>query len=115
MLSELLTGLEGRVWIDVETQRVTRIEARVLHVVNFGFGFVARLYPGGTVEFEQTNVGGNHWAFSHLDEHLLVRALMVKTMPENAKMTSSDFEMMPSAVSYQDAIKMLLAMPLPKS
>jgi hypothetical protein len=115
MMSDLLTGLEGRVWIDEETKHVTRIEGHVLHVVNFGFGMVARLYPGGSVEFEQTNVGGDHWVFSHLDEHLVVRALMVKTMPENAKITSSDFEMMPAAIPYQDAIKMLLAMPIPKN
>jgi hypothetical protein len=114
MLSDLLTGLQGRVWIDEETQHVTRIEGNVLHVVNFGFGMVARIYPGGSVVFEQANVGGSHWVFSHLDEHLVVRALMVKTMPENTSMTASDFEMLPAAVSYQDAIRMLLAMPLPK-
>jgi hypothetical protein len=113
MMSEILTGLQGRVWIDEATQRVTRIEGHVLHVINFGFGVVARLYPGGFVEFEQTNVGGEHWVFSHLDEHLVVRALMVKTMPEDARMTSSNFVMLPTAVSYQDAIKMLLQKSIP--
>jgi hypothetical protein len=112
MLSELLTGLEGRVWIDEETKHVTRAEGRVLHVVNFGFGVVARIYPGGSIVFEQTNVGGGHWVFSHLDEHLVVRALMVKTLPENSKITATDFTLMPAAMPYQDAIRMLLAQPI---
>ncbi len=40
MLADLLTGLAGRFWIDSETQRVTRAEASVLHPVNFGWGVV---------------------------------------------------------------------------
>jgi hypothetical protein len=113
MLSEILTGLEGRVWIDEQTRHVTRIEGHVLHVVNFGFGMVARIYPGGSVEFEQTNLGNDHWVFSHLDEHLVIRALMVKTLPENTKMTASDFAVFPTALPYQDAIRNLLALAAP--
>ena len=32
------------------------------------------------MELEQTNVGGDHWVYSHLDEHLMARVLMVKTL-----------------------------------
>jgi hypothetical protein len=113
MVSDILTGLEGRVWIDEETRHMIRAEGRVLHVVNFGFGMVARIYPGGSVTFEQTNVGGGHWVFSHLDEHLVVRALMVKTLPENSKITTTDFTLLPAALPYQEAIRLLLAMPVP--
>jgi hypothetical protein len=113
MMSELLTGLQGRVWIDQTSQRVTRIEGHVLHTVNFGFGMVARIYPGGTLVFEQTNIGGDHWLFSRLEEHLMLRALMVKSMPQNTQMSSSNMVLLPSLLSYQDAIKMLLATPVP--
>jgi hypothetical protein len=113
MFAEVLTGFQGRVWIDPLTQTMTRIEGKVLHPVNFGFGILARIYPGGTLEFEQTNAGANHWVYSNVDEHLIVRALMVKTMPENVKMTSSNIEMLPSLMSYQDAIHMLLAEQIP--
>lgn len=113
MLAELLTGLQGRVWIDASTQRMTRIEGNVLHPVNFGFGIVARIYPGGTIEFEQRDAGGAHWMYSHVDEHLMVRALLVKTMPENVQMTATDIQMLPTVVSYQDATRMLLAEKIP--
>jgi hypothetical protein len=110
--ADLLTGVEGRVWVDAQTQCMTRVEAKILHPINFGFGFLARLYPGGTVEFEQGPAGGDRWVYRHVEEHVTVRALMVKTLPVNVEMTSWDFRLMPSPVPYQEAIKMLLAMPI---
>jgi hypothetical protein len=113
MEADLLTGIEGRVWIDPRSHCMTHIEARVLHAVNFGFGVVAKIFPGGTVVFEQTRAFGDRWAYSHMEEHLTARVLLVKTLPENTIMTSSDFRPMPSLLPYQDAVKILLAMQIP--
>jgi len=112
MYAEMLTGLEGRVWIDAQSKCITRIEAHVLRPVNFGFGVLAKIFPGGTVELEQTRATGDRWAYSHVDEHLTARVLLVKTVPENSTITSSDFRPMSSLLPYQDAIRLLLAMPV---
>jgi len=112
MFAECLTGLEGRVWIDPRTQTLMRIEARVLRPVNMGFGILAKIYPGGTLALDQVNLGGEQWVYSHLDEHLTARVLMVKNMPEDSVITSWDFHAMPSLLSYQDGIRALLAMPV---
>jgi len=112
MTADLLTGIEGRVWIDARSHCMIRVEAHVLHAVNFGFGVVAKIFPGGTVEFEQIRAVGDRWAYSHLEEHITTRLLLVKTLPENAVMTSFDFRPVPTLMSYQDAVKMLLAMPV---
>ncbi len=113
MVSNLLTGLEGRLWIDATTRRVTRAEGHVLHPVNFAFGIVARIYPGGTIEFEQADAGADHWVYSHVTEHLTVREMMVKTVPENAEFNASDFRVLPNPIDWQQAIHLLLAMPVP--
>lgn len=113
MLSQSLTGLAGRVWVDEETKHVTRIEGHVLHPVNFGFGILARLYPGGTVALEQVNAGDGHWIYSHVEDHLVVRAMMIKTVNNNVDMRSSHIEPLPALVGYQEAIRMLLAAPVP--
>jgi hypothetical protein len=113
MVSEILTGLEGRVWIDAQSHVMTRIEGRILHPVNFGFGILARIYPGGTIEFEQVRAGGDRWVYRHVTEHLTVRAMLVKTVPQNAELTSWDFRLLPALMPYQDAIHTLLAMPVP--
>lgn len=113
--AELLTGIEGRVWIDSASHRMTRIEGRILHTVDFGYGLVARIFPGGTVELEQADAGGDRWVYSHLREHIQVRVLMVKNLLQNSEANSWDFRLLPSLPHYQDAIKMLLEMKIPLS
>lgn len=113
MVAELLTGIEGRLWIDSRLHVVTRGEAHVVRAVNFGWGMLAHIYPGGTVEFEQTPVGDGHWIYSHLNEHLKIREVMVKTVTENTTMTASRVQRPPSLLSYEDTIRKLLETPLP--
>jgi len=113
MVSELLTGIEGRLWIDQGTQRLTRGEARVRQPLDMGWGMVARVYPGGTVEFEQADAGNGRWVYSHLVEHLTVREVLVRTAAQNAVVTSSDFRLLPAPISFQDAVHLLLAIPSP--
>jgi hypothetical protein len=113
MISDLLTGFAGRIWIDAKTMTLLRAEGHVLKPIHVGWGgMVANIFPGGTVEFEQSDSGNNHWVFTQADEHLTLRELMVHTVPFDSKVESTDFRPLPGPVSYQDAIRMLLAEPL---
>ena len=113
-ICKALTGIEGRMWVDAASHRLTRIEGRIVQQVNFGWGgILARIQPGGSVEFEQINAGGSRWVYSHVDSHLSMVALWVKTIPMNDKMTASDFHLLPAPISFQDAVHTLLAMPVP--
>ena len=114
MVSDILTGVAGRLWIDRKSKVVTRIEGRVLKPVDFGWGVLARIFPGGTVEFEQANAGGDRWAYAHLRENVTIREMLVKTAQQNTKMDAANFELLPAPVEFQDAIRMLLATPLPR-
>jgi hypothetical protein len=113
MISELLTGLAGRIWIDSRTHTITRVEGHVLRPVNFGWGVVARIYPGGSIQFEQKLVDGKRWAFSHLEEDLTIREAMLHTVRDKTRMTAWDFELLPTPMSFQDAVRTLLAMHVP--
>ncbi len=108
MVSELLTGLKGRVWIDARTATMTRIDGDVLRPVNFGWGVVARIYPGGHMEFEQTLIEGKRWAYSHLDMNITVREVMLRTVNEKTKVSAWNFQLLPSPLSFQDAVHELL-------
>ena len=110
MSAEALGGLEGRLWIDARTHYLTRMEATVFRAINFGL-FLAHVYPGGKLTFEQTRVGDERWIFSKFTEHVELRVL-VKTLKENTDIEAADFCIVPE-MSYRDAIKMLWATPLP--
>ena len=113
MVSELLTGFKGRVWIDPQTKTVTRIEGDVIRPVNFGWGLVARVYPGGHIEFEQTLVEGKRWIYSHLDMNVTIREIMLRTVNEKTKMGAWNFKLLPAPINFQDAVRELLAERIP--
>jgi len=111
-LDDLLTGIKGRMWIDAQSRRVVRLEGTVQKDVNFGWGILGKIYPGGTIVLEQSNVAGDRWIYSKLDTHLTMRVI-VKTVAMNDKMTASDFRPLSGPMSVQDAVHTLLAMPVP--
>lgn len=109
MIAELLTGLKGRVWIDERSKTMTSIEGDVIRPVNFGWGVVARIYPGGHIEFEQTPVEGKRWIYSRLDMNITVREVMLHTVNDKTKMSAWNFQLLLSPISYQDAVHALLS------
>ena len=111
-MAEALTGLQGRVWIDRRSQRMVRMEGHIFKPVNFGWGMLAHIYPGGSVSLEQTNAGSNRWIYTHFVQDVNVRALMLKTLKIDAKIDASDFQVLPAPLTYQEAVRLLLATPL---
>lgn len=105
--AQALTGLEGRLWVDAKTHHLVRMEGTVFRGVNFGWGVLAHLYPGGKLVLEQRSVGDDRWIFTSFSMRVNVRALMVKTLSVRSDVTASGFEAVP-AMSYQDAIHLLL-------
>ncbi len=62
--TQVLTGMEGRLWIDKNTFQWVRVEARVIHPVTIE-GFVAQVRPGTHFELEKAPVEGNVWLTTH--------------------------------------------------
>ena len=113
LVTESLTGVAGRVWIDAGTRRVSRIQGHVLHPVDFGWGGVlARVNPGGTVEFTQTPVVPGRWLTSLVEAHLSIREVLVRTVTEDIRVQVSDVQPLPAAASLQEAIRFLLGLPV---
>ena len=110
--AEALKGLKGRVWIDAKSRHIVRMEGTTFQGVNFGWGMLAHIYPGGKLALDQIDAGNGRWVFTHFTERLTVRALMVKTLNINTTIDASNFQAV-AAMKYQDAIKILLDTPLP--
>ncbi len=109
--AEGLTGLRGRMWIDPRTHQLIRMEGTIFQGVNFGWGMLAHVYPGGSLTLTQVNIAGDRWMFSSFMEHIRVRALMVKAMNVDTDIETSDVQVLPGPISYQDAIRLLLVAP----
>jgi hypothetical protein len=112
-MAEGLTGLEGRLWIDPKSHEMVRMEGHIFKPVNVGWGMLAHVFPGGNLILEQTNAGGQRWIYTHFTQEVSIRALMVKTLKVNTQIDTSAYQVLPGALGYQDAIRQLLATPLP--
>jgi hypothetical protein len=110
--AEALTGLKGRAWVDANSKTIVRMEGNVFKSVNFGWGMLAHIYPGGNLALEQGDAGNGRWIFTHFTQRISVRALMVKTLKISSDVDSSNFQTVP-AMSYQEAVHILLDTPLP--
>ncbi len=138
LVTEGLAGVAGRIWIDSESRCPLRIEGRILHPINYGWGgMLARVSEGGTIAFEQGKVeqgkveqgkveqgkaadgtaegdspGSRRWLYTRVSEHLTLREVMVHTVRQNTEMNIFDVQRLPTLPTYQDAVRTLLAMPV---
>lgn len=112
--SVALTGLRGRIWIDTESKTIVHMTGEVFRPVNVGWGMIARIYPGGTIDLHQALSAGARWNMTHFQEDVTARALLVKSIAIKKEFHALDFEALRGPMSYQDAIHLLLDTPLPK-
>ncbi|QNI38063.1 hypothetical protein [Edaphobacter albus] len=110
--AEALTGLKGRAWFDPKSRQVLRLEGNIFRGVNFGWGMLAHIYPGGQLTLEQADAGNGRWTYTHFRERITIRALMVKTLDIKTDVDAWNFQEVP-LMSYQEAIQLLLNTPLP--
>ena len=112
MTSQALTGIRGRVWIEAKGHHLTRLEVTIFQGINFGFGMLVHIYPGGKLFLEQQPVGGDRWIVDHFIQQVTMRAMMVRTLKENTDLEAYSFTPV-REMSYQEAIQTLLNTPLP--
>ncbi|MGO8718744.1 MAG: hypothetical protein ACLQMO_05950 [Acidobacteriaceae bacterium] len=109
--ARILTGIQGQVWIDSQDLRMVRIEGRVFRNVDFGWGILGTLRPGGTVGIEQAKTADCGWQLAHLTLNLAGRELLLKALHIQLEEFATDYYLVPREWKYTDAIQWLLHMP----
>lgn len=76
--SQVLTGMEGTLWIDCDTYQWVKVEAHVTHPVRIA-GFLAEVQPGTYFELEKKPVPGdeNLWMAAHFSMRSRARVMFV--------------------------------------
>jgi hypothetical protein len=104
--AQALKGMAGELWIDAAQKRVTRLEGKRIHDVDYGWGILGKLDEGGTLLLEQTDVGEGQWRTTHMVLVMNARFL-VKTIKLDTTLELSEYAPVPPGMSYKDAIQML--------
>lgn len=109
--SRILTGIRGEIWIDPTDLRVVRIEGHLFREVEYGWGILGTLYPGGTIRIDQAKTPECGWQLSHLILNMTGKELMLKSLRIVVDETATDYHPVPPGWKYTDAIDWLLHMP----
>ncbi len=103
---QVLTQMTGEIWIDVEHERVTRLEGHLQQDVDFGWGILGRLNKGGWIAIEQADVGEHQWRIVHFQMSMSGRVVF-KTRVFDTTEDESQFAPLPVELTYQQAIQMM--------
>lgn len=109
--SRIMTGIRGEIWIDPADLRIVRMQGHIFRDVDFGWGILGTIYPGGTMRIEQTKTADCGWRLTRLNLNLQGKELLFKSLNIVLAETAWDYHPVPDNWKYTDAIRWLLQMP----
>ncbi|HLZ41438.1 MAG TPA: hypothetical protein VKQ11_10765 [Candidatus Sulfotelmatobacter sp.] len=74
--SQVLTGMQGMLWIDHDTYQWVKVEAHVTHPVRIE-GFLAEVEPGTSFELEKQPVADNIWMAQHFSMRANAKVMLL--------------------------------------
>jgi hypothetical protein len=88
--ARVLTGMEGQLWIDKQTDQWVKVTAQVIHPVSI-IGFFARVEPGTEFELEKAPVTQGIWLPKHFAMKSTSRILSIFGHHTQEDETYSDY------------------------
>jgi hypothetical protein len=95
METQVLTGMQGELWIDQKTYQWVKVTAQVIHPVSIE-GFLAEVEPGTRFELEKSPVGNGIWETMHFSMHSNAKVLHVFGRESQEDETYFDYQRIPA-------------------
>ncbi len=89
MHAQVLTGMQGQLWIDQKTYQWVKVTAQVIHPVSIA-GFLAQVEPGTRFELEKSPAEGNIWQITHFSMKSQAKVLFL--FSHNSQQDSTYFD-----------------------
>jgi hypothetical protein len=102
--------MEGKVWVNPEQERLTRIDGTLTRDVSFGWGVFGKLYKGGHYQIEQKELSPGKWRITTLNLELKGRILF-NSFRLLRKESNSQFQPTPEGMTLTEAFQQLLKIP----
>ncbi len=103
---QVYQGMDGTMKIGVPQNRIVLLHAKLFRQVNFGWGILGHLNPGGEFIIEQSEITPQHWDLTHMKLNFTGKALFFKTIDIHEDERTSDYQEVP-ALSLAEAIQKL--------
>ena len=104
---EVFQAMSGTMWVNTRENRLAEIDGHLSHRVNFGWGILGHLDPGGTFHVVQAEVVPGHWEIVKLVVNMRGKAIFFKSISVQQNETRSDYKLLPPNLSLAQGVKLL--------
>jgi len=108
---QIYYGMEGNMLVDPKDERLVRIQARLFKGVNFGWGILGHLDPGGQFEVEQSRVGGDRWEVTAMHLRFTGKIMLFKNLNIDEHENAFDYRRAPDDLNLAQGIEFLKKQP----
>lgn len=106
-VEQVLTGMRGDLLIDTTQDRIAEINGTLLKEVEFGWGILGHLDPGGRFLVQQSDIGDHHWEVTHMELSFTGKILFIKKLAIHTNDTFSDFRSVPLNLTFAQGVDIL--------
>lgn len=106
-VEQVLTGMSGHLLVDTTQSRIAEINGVLSKEVEFGWGILGHLDPGGRFLVQQADVGEHNWEVTHMQLSFTGKVLFVKKISIHSNETFSDFHSVPGNLSFAQGVELL--------
>lgn len=106
-VEQVLTGMSGHLLIDTTENRIAEIDGTLSKEVEFGWGILGHLDPGGRFLVQQANVGEHTWEVTHMQLSFTGKVLFFKKISIHSNDIFSDFHPVPHNLTFAQGVDLL--------
>jgi hypothetical protein len=106
-VEQVLTGMSGHLLIDTTENRIAEINGTLSKEVEFGWGILGHLDPGGRFLVQQADVGEHQWEVSHMQLSFTGKILLFKKLSIHSDDLFSDFHSVPGNLTFAQGVELL--------
>jgi len=106
--ARVLSGVEGDLVVNSSQHRIISLKGQLIHDVKFGGGLLGELKAGGTFDIERREMSQGEWQITETHVHLQGHMLLFKSVSEQQDDEKSNFKLLPSSFSSDQAESELL-------
>jgi hypothetical protein len=106
-VDRIMYGLGGQIVVDQTLKRLVSMQGTIQHKIDFGFGLLGYVDPGGTFTIHRIQVSPKHWKADLVAVHVQGKVLLFSNVSKVERESRSDFEPVPHDITLQQAVARL--------
>ena len=99
--------MAGEVTVDAKQKRVKVLTGSLVRPVEFGWGILGKMDPGGTFRVIRTEVAPGEWEITETHVHIQGHMLIFKSISQQEDEVSSHYKATPAGLTLRQAARML--------